>query len=482
MSRVVAKGNYIKGKIGVSKAHAHIKYIEHRPGRDKDQERRQFFSETRDVVSSAEIRERIDDQDRRQVVMHRIVLSPGHNRTDLKEFTRETMEELSDRKGQKLEWYAIDHRNTDHSHIHVCVMGKDRDGEMVKLNSNDYRAIRATGDLYMDRNHGLDRYLESEGRHVVDSREYKSLDRKWLDEELKRFEYGNGKDRERSERALKDRMEWEQLDKELRKSFNSERGEINRMTGKQFQTEMAGRHLEHHERAQLHLARERWEIIRADHPEMADQVAAELKELDRAEEAFRAEITQKTSFEKLMRDIDYAQEAERIDYQYLFREAPIYDRLDELAADKNIERDAEKDVEKESGPGREDKELEPEREQSFDKDRFQEPELEDLFEPQDEARDRPDSKEPEQEIAPEKDLEPELEDLFEPSPAKGAIEKEVERDTDSDLIGDIGPQGDEMMPDVESQIEMQVDFDISGEMESEAGGDGDSDRSDDSGY
>ncbi|MEZ4536980.1 MAG: hypothetical protein R3D26_18590 [Cyanobacteriota/Melainabacteria group bacterium] len=477
MSRVVAKGNYIKGKIGVSKAHAHLKYIEHRPGRDKDQERRQFFSETRDQVSSAEIRERIDDQDRRQVVMHRIVLSPGHNRTDLKEFTRETMEELSDRKGQKLEWYAIDHRNTDHSHIHVCVMGKDRDGELVKLNSNDYRAIRATGDLYMDRNHGLDRYLESEGRRVVDSREYKSLDRKWLDEELKRFEYGNGKDRERSERALKDRMDWEQLDKDLKKSFNSERGEINRMTGKQFQTEMAGRHLEHHERAQLHLARERWEIIRADHPEMADQVAAELKELDKAEEAFRAEIHQKTSFDKLMRDIDYAQEAERIDYQYLFREGPIYDRLDELAADKNTERDTERDDE----PKRNDKELEPQHDLSSDHDRAQEPELEDLFEPLDENKNRQDHKELEVECAPDKDLEPELEDLFEP-PAEDNIEREAERDTESDLIADIGPQGDDAIPDVEAQIEIQADFDISGEMESEAGGDGDGDRSDDSGY
>lgn len=70
--------------------------------------------------------------------------------------------------------------------------------------------------------------------------------------------------------------------------------------------------------------------------------------------------------------------------------------------------------------------------------------------------------------------------MFEPPPAEDTVDREAERGTDSDLIGDIGPQGDEMMADVESQIEMQADFDISGEMESEAGGDGD--RSDDSGY
>ena len=231
MSKVIAKGNYVKGASGVSKAHAHIKYIEHRPGRDKDDNERAFFSDTKDEVSRSEIRDHIDSQDPRYAVMHRIVLSPGINDTDLKEFTRETMQELSDRKGQPLSWYAIDHRNTDHSHVHVCVMGQDKEGGLVRLNTNDYRAIRAAGDVYMDREHGLDRYLDSEGQRVLDSKEYKTLDKKWLNKEIERFEYGSGKDRERSERALRDRMEWEQLDKELRKTFSDQpRGDLHRMT------------------------------------------------------------------------------------------------------------------------------------------------------------------------------------------------------------------------------------------------------------
>ncbi len=326
MTRVIAKGNYLKGKLGMSKAHAHLKYIEDRPGKDKDENPRQFFGASRDNVSSAEIRDRIDHQDRR-VVMHRIVLSPGYNQTDLEEFTRETLRELSDRKGQELEWYAIHHRNTHHSHIHVCVMGKDRHGELVRLNSNDYRAIRAHGDYYMERNHGIERYLESEARRLLDDKDYKRLDRKWLNPELKRYEHGGGDDRKRSERALHDRMEWEQLDRELRKSFSEDRGEIfRRKTGKQFQIEMAGRHLETHERIQIQLARQRWEFIAAKYPDQAPQIAGELMELDKAMDAFRAEIHQKTSFEKLMRDFDYTQKAERIDYQYLFRELPTYDR------------------------------------------------------------------------------------------------------------------------------------------------------------
>lgn len=471
MSRVIAKGNYVKGTSGMSKAHAHIKYIEHRPGKDKAQDERQFFSESRDKVPSSEIRERVDDQDRRQVVMHRIVLSPGHNRTDLKEFTRETMQELGERKGQKLEWYAIDHKNTDHSHIHVCVMGKDKDGEIVRLNTNDYRAIRATGDLYIDRNHGLDRYLESEGQRVVDSKEYKTLDRKWLDQELKRFEYGDGKDKDRSERALKDRMDWEQLDKELRKTFSEERGDIYRMTGKQFQTEMAGRHLEAHERVQLNIARERWEHIGARNPEMADLVASELEELDRAEESFRAEITQKTSFDRLMSDIDYAQEAERIDYQALFRDGPTYDRIDGLETDKEPARVDE--------PRRDDKDLTPEPDLDREPEAERAPELENLFEPVDALEDRPQDKGKDLEIAQDKAFESELEDLF--TPAEDISENIEDRIAEPDLIIGMDAQGEDSISDIgaDVDIEIQTDFDISAEMDI---GGGEGDRGDDSGY
>lgn len=505
MSKVIAKGNYVKGQTGVSKAHAHIKYIENRPGRDKDEEGREFFSDSRDKVSSREIRDHIDSQDPRYAVMHRIVLSPGINQTDLKEFTRETMEELGERKGQKLEWYAIDHKNTDHSHIHVCVMGQDKDGGLVRLNTNDYRAIRAAGDVYMEREHGLDRYLDSEGQRVLDSKEYKTLDKKWLNKEIERFEYGKGEDRERSERALKDRMEWEQLDKELRKTFSDQpRGDLHRMTGKQFQTEMAGRHLEDHERTQLNTSRQRWELIGKMNPDMADQVAEELELLDQAKEAFNKEIHQKNSFDKLMNDIEYAQEREKIDYQYLFREAPIYDRIDDLKSDKVLEQGREDDLK------RDDKDLEPAQELEKEPDKFDgldlehlveprddskdkakgkdldsdlnkevdtELELEHLVDPRDDSKDKTEGKDLDSELGKEVDTELELEDLVEPR--NDTLDKTEGKEAEPDLVPDLGAQG-ETIPDVETQIEIQPDFDMSGEMEMDGGGDGD--RGDDSGY
>ncbi|MCA9813963.1 MAG: hypothetical protein KC652_02520 [Cyanobacteria bacterium HKST-UBA01] len=467
MSKVIAKGNYVKGASGVSKAHAHIKYIEHRPGRDKDDNERAFFSDTKDEVSRSEIRDHIDSQDPRYAVMHRIVLSPGINDTDLKEFTRETMQELSDRKGQPLSWYAIDHRNTDHSHVHVCVMGQDKEGGLVRLNTNDYRAIRAAGDVYMDREHGLDRYLDSEGQRVLDSKEYKTLDKKWLNKEIERFEYGSGKDRERSERALRDRMEWEQLDKELRKTFSDQpRGDLHRMTGKQYQTEMAGRHLEDHERTQLHTAKERWELIGKMNPDMADQVAEELKQLDKAQEAFRTEIHQKNSFDKLMNDIEYAQEGERIDYQYLFKEAPIYDRIDDLKEEP--ERDDELKLE--------DKDKEPIADPQKEPGKFDDFEFEHLVEPRDDSKDRAADKEIDVETDKVVGDEMEFEHLVEPR--DDTLDKGEGKEVEADLVPDIGAQGDPSITDVETQIEIQPDFDIGGEMEMDGGGD----RGDDSGY
>jgi len=43
-------------------------------------------------------------------------------------YTREVMKNLSRHKGSDLEWFAVAHDNTDHHHIHVVVLGKDRNG------------------------------------------------------------------------------------------------------------------------------------------------------------------------------------------------------------------------------------------------------------------------------------------------------------------------------------------------------------------
>lgn len=429
--QAIAKGNYVSGRRGSSKAQAHVDYIAKRPGRDKEE--RRFFNKDREGIDPKEIKDRIQAQDG-YVKMHRVMLSPGHNNVDLMEYARQTMGELGERKGQELEWFAVDHRNTDHNHIHVCVMGTDLNGEAVKLNSNDYRAIRAEGNRYLERNHNLDRYLDSEASRILHSKEYKSqeLDKNWIDDEIKRFTHGNGRDKQRSEDALRDRFEWEILDDNIRKRFGDNRTEINRMTGKQYQTEMAGKHLEFHERAQSEISRERLEFLK-DRPELAEFVAQELESLDRLKEESLQELSRKTDFDKLMNDMEYAQEAERIDYAYLFGDGPVYDRIEETA-----------DVDQKE-------KAEPEKEFTLDDaEPHKEPELDDL-------------------IAPKPELERDISDKD--ISETDSISRQVE---DSSQMTDIGVESSEAFDD----SVMEQGFDISGDMDVS----GEGDRGDDSGY
>ena len=61
--------------------------------------------------------------------MHTLILSPGDNSIDIREYTRESMEALEDRLGHKLDWYGVIHENTDHHHAHVVIAGKIPDRE-----------------------------------------------------------------------------------------------------------------------------------------------------------------------------------------------------------------------------------------------------------------------------------------------------------------------------------------------------------------
>ncbi len=61
----------------------------------------------------------------------RLIVSPedGEALGDLKPFIREVMAGLEAKLGTKLEWLAVDHRDTDNPHTHVLVRGKQADGK-----------------------------------------------------------------------------------------------------------------------------------------------------------------------------------------------------------------------------------------------------------------------------------------------------------------------------------------------------------------
>jgi len=104
--------SYLKtGGSAGKKAKAHIRYIQHRPGKDKERseehpergERREIFDDIRDSVERKEL-EKLVDKERGAVSIHKLTLSPGVQGADLKEFAREVMDEFGKEKGLNLQW------------------------------------------------------------------------------------------------------------------------------------------------------------------------------------------------------------------------------------------------------------------------------------------------------------------------------------------------------------------------------------------
>ncbi|NOJ28143.1 MAG: hypothetical protein DA330_09060, partial [Nitrososphaera sp.] len=135
---------------------AHIKYIQHRPGEDRERGGREMFNDREDSIHAREMREAIKELGNSQVVVHKLMLSPEVNVEDKKAFTREVMENMSREMGRDLEWFAVQHNNTDHHHIHVVVLGKDRNGTEVRISMKDIEKAHEYGNRYLERCHPLE--------------------------------------------------------------------------------------------------------------------------------------------------------------------------------------------------------------------------------------------------------------------------------------------------------------------------------------
>lgn len=294
MLKAVVKHSYLKGGKGPGKAGAHINYIQYREGEDRGKGPREFFNEDKEHVLGRDIKEKLLEQEKNGVTMHKIILSPGVQGADLKEYTREMMDLLEREKGQKLDWYGIEHRNTEHPHVHVVVMGKGLEGGRVRLDLDDMKEMRQWGDRYLEREHQLERYLDREmDRLLKDPERVQELEYKRTrgDREYERLIFGDkDDDRKRSERdAERDRREWEQLDKDIHKSFNREQSHGRPRTYQQFQRESAGRLQDFHETQTTREARERWEELVKQDPELAQAAERELDWLDKYDQENRQE-------------------------------------------------------------------------------------------------------------------------------------------------------------------------------------------------
>lgn len=374
MSRAVVKHSYVKGTAGIGKAKAHIRYIEHRRGEDRGEKRREFFNDERDGIKRQEIYERIDEQSRNGVQIHKLILSPGVQDVDLKQYTQETMREIGKEKGLDLDWYGVIHKNTDHDHVHVVVMAQDKNGHRVSFRKDDYRVLRETGDRYLEREHTYDRYLDREMelllKHPERQRELE-YKRDRGDDYFEQLMYGPKDEKKRGD-PERDRREWEQLDKDLHKAFQREydRGDQRPLGFKQWNIEQAGRLSDLHERYSTHQAKEYWKEAAERDPEGREGALQELAEIERLEREAHMERFKDVDIDRLM---DGKNEHQRFLDRILEEDK---ERIDEYFQDR----------EEQSLPAGRDEELDRllgwEHNKSKEIDRKErEPELEDLFTP-----------------------------------------------------------------------------------------------------
>ena len=151
--------------LAIGTALGHVKYIQHRPGKDLEQGGREVFTDVEDSVDAKDVRKIIREYEGRGVVIHKLTLSPEVSPNDPKEFTREVMHQLGSEKGLDLDWWAVTHDNTDHRHVHVVVLPKDKDGKLVRFDRADYDRMKEFGDRYLERTQYADCRIADLARH-----------------------------------------------------------------------------------------------------------------------------------------------------------------------------------------------------------------------------------------------------------------------------------------------------------------------------
>jgi len=147
---VIVKHTYTRDR---GAARVAVRYYQLRP-RGQGEEPRTIFTRD-DTISRAGADRMMREHQNGNFVVHRVTLSPSDRERpeDLRDMARYVMAQLEHQKGQRLHWFAVEHRNTDHHHVHVMIAGageRELDGAMrsVKLTKEDYASMREEGQEY----------------------------------------------------------------------------------------------------------------------------------------------------------------------------------------------------------------------------------------------------------------------------------------------------------------------------------------------
>ncbi len=136
MRRVVVKLHIARAGQGLGQAafRAHLRYIQ-RDGVDRDGQGGELYGRDADRMDGSLFEER-SAGDRHQF---RFIVSPedASDLGDMRETVRSLMAQAEKDLGTRLDWVAVDHHNTGHSHTHIVVRGKDEMGRDLVI-ARDY--------------------------------------------------------------------------------------------------------------------------------------------------------------------------------------------------------------------------------------------------------------------------------------------------------------------------------------------------------
>ena len=179
--RVIVKARFVKlaGK-GAKAAAAHLAYLQ-RDGTSREGERGTLYGPDSERVDGKAFLEH-GAGDRHQF---RFIVAPedGEQYADLRPVTRRLMQQMEQDLGTGLEWVAVDHFNTGHSHTHIVVRGVDEKGRSLVI-ARDYIsqgiAARACEIVSRDLGPRTEREIAAANEREVAQERFTRIDRRLL--------------------------------------------------------------------------------------------------------------------------------------------------------------------------------------------------------------------------------------------------------------------------------------------------------------
>jgi hypothetical protein len=252
---------------------------------------RQMYSESSDHYSGAQLNKDIEGLGRNDVV-HKFMLSPGHNDVDTKTYVREVLTELGRAKGQELRYGFVVHENTDHKHAHVVLLGRDKENGQVRMDRLDHMKMRAFGDRFLEREHNVERVLDREMEDFCRTRNLNPMFEKERGVEFYDRLYKTDKRKDRD--ATSEHLEWEKFNNDWKKFVEDKEGTENRPYLGRSEYHDLGRMSDLSALMNNDLQKEIWQDIGQNHPEMKDLADETLKQLEQDKIELQQDVDRKT--------------------------------------------------------------------------------------------------------------------------------------------------------------------------------------------